>query len=57
MTSDYGYPPTSIVRCRSPLASRFLRRYHPEQVPAGRRAVERRLSPLSELSRMRADAT
>ena len=34
MTGDDGYPPTSIVRCRSPLAPRFLRRYHPEQVPA-----------------------
>jgi hypothetical protein len=33
-TGNYGYPPTSIARRRSPSASRSLRRHYPEQVPA-----------------------
>jgi hypothetical protein len=33
-TGNYGYPPTSIARRRSPSASRSLRRHYPKQVPA-----------------------
>jgi hypothetical protein len=57
ITGDYRYPPTSIVRRRSPSASRSLRRHYPEAGSCGQRAVERRLSPLPELPRVRADAT
>jgi hypothetical protein len=33
-TGNYGYPPTSIARRRSPSASRSFRRHYPKQVPA-----------------------
>jgi hypothetical protein len=56
-TGSYGYPPTSIARCRSPSASRSLPPALPEAGACGQRAVERRLSPLPELPRVRADAT
>lgn len=56
VTGDYGHPPTSIVRRRSPSASRSPRRHYPGQAPAAS-VPSSALSARCPSSRVCADAT